>query len=181
MRILLISVASALIFCSTINPLIRFQYTDIQANEKGSLSFQTVNEHNDLVYYVEQLQFNRWVTIQEVTPHSEADTNNYVLDVQAAMHSGYNKFRIKRQPVNYVSRYSSVVEIKSTTEKVYYFKKGDNLYLSEKADYKLVDKNGMILKSGFGSSINITSLESGKYSLCVDNQVLQVRKSFITF
>jgi hypothetical protein len=154
-----------------------FNFTTIDLDTSGSLNFQTVHENKRELLYVEQYMWDNWKVVGEMESDG-LDTNNYSFKVET-LHSGLNRFRIRKESSRSLNKYSESVSYKSKVDKVYHFKKGSKILLSKRVDYLLYDENGVLLEEETGSVINVAKLLNGKYTLCFDNTKVEFKKSII--
>lgn len=158
-----------------------FEFIDVRVDTDGVIAWQTCHEDADLIYYVEQWVYNEWTVIKEIEPLGEEDTSLYAISVLEEMHSGDNTFRIKREPVNYISIISDEVTVESDLPKVYHFKKGNEITLSKRVKFFITNENGLLITEGFGSVIDLSDYDKGSYFICFDNQVAEIKKGGMSF
>ncbi len=159
-----------------IKPRPTFDLLSIDVNKDAVLTWGTKNELGSLPYIVEQFKWNKWVYIGEVTGDGSPKNNMYSFKITPT--SGENKFRVKQVGYGGLPRYSKEVVYTSLMDKPS-FKLEDgskSVSFSNETTFEVYDYYGNVLKKGFGSNVDISSLPKGKYYLCYDNQVSEIEK-----
>jgi hypothetical protein len=153
-----------------------FECTKISVDPDGTLRWTTTGETGKLPFVVETFVWNKWVKIGEVDGKGGAGPNEYTLRITP--HSSVNQLRVKQFDYSSQPNYSKPVkfcqsagpELKSSNFVRYIEFSGQTLY-------ELYDRNGNIVKRGFGSSIDCSGLQDGSYFLNYDNRSTGITKS----
>ncbi|MCQ2215267.1 MAG: hypothetical protein MJZ31_05020 [Bacteroidales bacterium] len=135
--------------------------------KNGVLTFKTTGETGSISFYIEQFRWNKWVRVGEVKGKGKNQPNSY--DVKVRTHSGPNKFRVRQTDGKKISVYSKEA-LEIVTAPAVTFKASDTqITFSAETMYEIYDQFGGIVFKGFGSTINISTLQKGKYYLNYDN------------
>ncbi len=136
--------------------------------KEDALLFTTSGETGSLPFYIEQYRWNKWVKVGEVRGKGHNQANYY--DVKIRTHSGANKFRVRQTTGNRkVQSYSKEVVTFNTTPKIEFKTSNTEITFSGETMYEVYDQFGGIVFKGYGKSINISTLQKGKYYLNYDN------------
>jgi hypothetical protein len=159
-----------------IKPRPTFDLLSIDINKDAVLSWGTKNELGSLPYIVEQFKWNKWVYVGEVSGDGTPQQHNY--NFKVTPNSGENKFRVKQVGFGGVPRYSKEVTYNSLMEKPSFKIEPDfkSVAFSNETIFEVYDYYGNVLKKGFGSTVDISGLGTGKYYLCYDNVVSEIDK-----
>lgn len=135
--------------------------------KNGVLKFSTTGETGSISFYIEQFRWNKWVRVGEVKGKGKNQPNSY--EVKVRTHCGANKFRVRQTDGKKINKFSKealeIVTVPAVT-----FKASDaQITFSAETMYEIYDQFGGIVFKGFGSTINISSLQKGKYYLNYDN------------
>jgi|TARA_R110002050_G_scaffold178948_1_gene312190 hypothetical protein len=155
-----------------LKPKSTFNTSQISFDKNGVLNWTTNNETGEMDYIVEQFRWNKWVKVGEVKGKGVPGAHKYSFKVTP--HSGANKARVKQVDYTGKPRYSPAAEFTSSVPEISLegktkfkdeiaFSNGETLY-------EIYDKYGNIVKRGFGSKANISTLEKGIYYLSYDNK-----------
>ena len=154
--------------------------TNCEIQDNGKLQWSAKENAKQVVYLVQQFRWNKWVSWDTLTGDELVDSATYSVSIRKYLHSGQNIFR--------VCAFAEGVEPKFS-EKVFYSEKdnGDILkrvFLQSASDsliefkqqtfYQLFDKNGDIVRSGYGNSFSRKGLDPGTYYLNYDNKTAPV-------
>ena len=143
--------------------------------EKSNVVWTTLNESGPLPFYVEQFRWSKWVTIGEVTGKGTLEQNTYTVPLR--LHSGENRIRIRQTDSRKISKFSREVTTRSNIKPVTYkIESNSQIVFSQPTMYEIYDYYGRIVFKGFGDSVNIGSLEKGRYHLNYDNSYEQFNK-----
>ncbi|MFT6717415.1 MAG: hypothetical protein ACJA0Q_002070 [Saprospiraceae bacterium] len=162
-----------------------FQISTIAVSKEGLLKWTTTGESGSLPYIVEQFRWNKWVKIGRVKGKGLQGKNNYTF--QTKPHSGPNKFRLKQVDHTRKPRYSKVAKlIRSKAPEVFITSDKDKIKNTLtfgsptgailETMYELVNKFGVLVKKGVGSTVDFTGLDKGEYWISYDNKVEKVKK-----
>ncbi|MBS1652888.1 MAG: hypothetical protein JSU07_12845 [Bacteroidetes bacterium] len=159
-----------------LKPKPTFEVLTIAVSPAGVLKWNTKNESGALPYIVEQYKWNKWIPIGEVDGIGTSDNHEY--SFQVTMHSGENKYRVKQKGLNSISKASPEATVSSKIEKPTFViaKAGGEMDFSSETAYEIYDNYGVVVKKGFGKTINIGNLSKSNYYLCFDNSVTEFKK-----
>ncbi|MCF8424629.1 MAG: hypothetical protein K9H41_09810 [Bacteroidia bacterium] len=159
-----------------LKPRATFEIVSININSAGFLQWTSKSESGSLPYVIEQFKWNKWVTVGEVQGIGSPDLHNYSFQIVA--HSGENSFRLKQVGIGITPKVSSVVTINSKIEKTHFMitKNHRAIQYSRETNFELFDAFGTIVKKGFGKQTDLNNIAKGKYYLCYDNQVSEIKK-----
>lgn len=159
-----------------LKPRATFEVVNININADGILQWKTKSESGSLPYVIEQFKWNKWVTVGEVQGIGSPELHTYSFQIIA--HSGENSFRIKQVGIGITPKVSSVVTLISKSDKTHYMitKNQRAIQYSSETNFELYDAFGSIVKKGFGKQTDLNNLVKGKYYLCYDNQVSEIKK-----
>lgn len=146
-----------------------FDIVKIEASPDGTLKWTAKNENTLMPFVIEIFRWNKWVKVGEVDAIGGTDENSYVAKVVA--HSGENKIRVKQVDYTSQPRTSKSVGFVSNAKYLTYSPKlvDSKLNLSGETMYEVYDKDGNIVKKGFGKQIDCKKLPRGHYYLNYDN------------
>lgn len=127
-------------------------------------------------FEIEQYRWEKWVRVGTVSPSDSISYNAYRSKV--IPHYGKNMFRIKlvdpkgniiySVPVKFSSKTPEVMLLKTTVDNIIEF--------SGTTMYQIYDEKGVKWLSGTGTSVDISTLASGKYWVNYDNKTELVKK-----
>jgi len=159
-----------------LKPRATFEIVSINLNSAGILQWTSKSESGSLPYVIEQFKWNKWVTVGEVQGIGSPDLHNYSFQIIA--HSGENSFRLKQVGIGITPKVSSVVTLNSKSDKIHFMITKDHraVQYSSETNFELYDAFGSIVKKGFGKHTGLNNLAKGKYYLCYDNQVSEIKK-----
>ena len=140
-----------------------------QTVDDHTFKFTMTHETNQQPFYVEQFKYQKWVTLGKVM--SKGTTGNNVYSFSVSNHSGVNTYRVKQRCAVKGYHYSEQVEYESKKEPVTFSLGGGQVNFSAPTDYEIYELSGSIVKSGFGTSVDISGLETKNYYLNVDNRL----------
>jgi len=154
-------------------PKSTFNIENISLNKSGTITWITSGEIGSLPFYVEQYKWNKWVRVATVNGSGTPEIHKYSAKVHFT--SGVNKFRVKQVDYTKKPRLSQVVTYKNLSAEIT-FKPGDGMKTSKEikfsapTDYEIFDYYGQLVKRGYASSVDVSSLKSGTYFLNYDNK-----------
>ena len=159
-----------------IKPRPTFDLLSIDINKDAVLSWGTKNELGSLPYVIEQFKWNKWVYVGEI--NGDGTPLQHLYNFKVTPNSGENKFRVKQVGYGGIPRYSKEVTYNSLMDKPSFKVSSDSksVSFSNETAFEVYDYYGNVLKKGFGSSVDISSLNKGKYYLCYDNVVTEIEK-----
>jgi len=151
-----------------IYPTSTFEIVDIALSPNGELVWTSNQESASIPYAVEQYRWNKWIKVGEVSGAGGSGEHQYSFN--SFLHSDENTFRISQLDYR-GNRYSQEVKIVSSRPAVQLVspKVTKTIDLSGETDYEMYSEFGLIIKSGRGSSIDVSKLFKGKYYLNYDN------------
>jgi hypothetical protein len=169
-----------------IKPTSTYAITSMTITPDGLFNFSTSNESGELPFIIQQKKWNKWVKVATLRGKGESGKNDY--SVKLKPHSGRNTFRIKQVDFTKKERFgpekrlirSSVKEVfignenpmKITKELVF----RDDTGLETSTFYEIFSTQGLIVKKGYGSKVNIVGLGNGSYFVNFDRKFGQVIK-----
>lgn len=159
-----------------LKPKPSFDVVSMNISNTGLLKWSTKNETGSLPYILEQFKWNKWVPVGEVQGIGTPELHEY--SFQMTMHSGENKYRLRQKGLNAVSRYSQEISAKSVINKPSYAfsKNNHSIDFSDETGFEVYDIYGSIVKRGFGKQARIDNLPKGKYYLCYDDTMTEIKK-----
>lgn len=157
-----------------LNPKSTFEVTEMVVDKDLTLKWSTRGEAGKLPYSIEQFRWNKWVKIGEVSGMGTAELNSYSFKV--VPHSGKNKYRVKQVDYTGQPKFSKTLEYAGPGVVVSFspakVSKEITFYADDKpieTMFEIYDQFGNIVKRGFASVIDATSLSKGVYYLNYDN------------
>lgn len=158
-----------------LNPRATFVIENMAINN-DQLTWSTSKESGSLPFIVEQYRWNKWVKVGEVDGKGSIASNSYTTTIRN--HSGENKFRVKQVDYRNKPRYSEELKNTSAKPEVTYGpnKIVDNIAFSAATLYEIYDEYGGIVFKGYGSDVNITGIEKGRYYINYDNKMERFTK-----
>ncbi len=159
-----------------LEPKPTFETAEIEVDDNGLLTWQTVNEQGRLPFIVQQYKWNKWVSIGEVMGKGTSTQNTY--SFQTTPISGINKFRVIQKTYEGGNRTSPAAEYISSREPVAftYDRKAKAVVFSMETNYELYNVYGQIIKRGFGDSADLGNLPKGEYYISYDSRTEKFEK-----
>jgi hypothetical protein len=153
----------------SLKPTPTFETIDIKVREDGFLEWITKNEQGSLPYIIQQYKWNKWVDIGVVQGNGSSTLNNYAFFVD--FNSGINKFRVIQLDQTGKIKKSTSAEIESSKQQLSFVfnRKTKDIVFSGETNFEIHDEYGNLVKKGFGTSTNISSITNGLYWLSYDN------------
>ncbi|MEI7595607.1 MAG: hypothetical protein WCK02_07665 [Bacteroidota bacterium] len=144
-----------------------------QDKKTDEISFTMVKQLSKLPYTIEQYRWKRWIEVQKIDVVF-ADTAVYKF--KPVLHSGANLFRVKQTSNRGNTCYSADIKARSMLKEVtfLYDKKALTLTFSIETKYEIYDKKGVLVKSGFAKTIELSDISRDAYFLNYDNESIQV-------
>lgn len=130
---------------------------------KGNiLTWSAKNESGSLPYYIEQFKWNKWVRVGEVQGKGSSETHTYKFELTP--YSGENRVRVKQVDYTKKPRYSKEVTYASSMNSVTFspVNPAEEIVFSKPTQYEIFDRYGSKVKTGYGSTIDVTALEKGQ-------------------
>lgn len=163
-----------------------FVVTASSVSKDGTLTWETKDESGSLPYVIEQFRWNKWIKIGEVKGKGLAGPNKYSFKTKP--HSGPNKFRLKQVDFTRKARLSKVIKlIRSSTPEVMITTAdlskvkttidfGTPTGAATETMYEVVTDAAVLVKKGFGSTIDVSTLKKGNYYLFYDTKMVAFTK-----
>jgi hypothetical protein len=152
-----------------IYPTSTYEVLDILVQSNGDLMWRTEKESAAIAFAVEQYRWNKWSKIGEVPGKGAPGEHGY--SFATFLHSGENKFRVSQLDYR-GNRYSKEVTITSSRPEVRLLsaKVSKTIDFSAETEYEMYSEFGVLIKSGRGTSVDVSKLFKGRYYLNFDNQ-----------
>lgn len=159
-----------------LEPRPTFEILDIQIDQSGLLTWETLNEQGKLPFIVQQYKWNKWVSVGEVMGKGTSTKNSY--SFQTLPVSGDNRFRLAQKSYEGSSRTSPSVEYANDKSPVTYEydKRLKALVFSAETNYELYNLYGQIIKRGFGTTADMSKLPKGTYYISFDSITTKFEK-----
>ena len=138
----------------------------------GTYTWTTTNETGELAYIVEQKRWNKWVKVGEVMGNGRPGEHTYSFKVTP--HSGENTFRVKQVDLTKRARFSEAVKFTDPSVAPVTWspaKPKDVITFSASTLYEVYDQYGNIVKRGYGTSVDVSTLKKDLYYLNYDNKM----------
>ncbi|MDG1841979.1 MAG: hypothetical protein P8I93_06500 [Crocinitomicaceae bacterium] len=152
-----------------------FELSEIKIIDNKKLEFKTVKEQGKLPFLIEQYKWDKWVKVGEVQGNGSPSTQSY--SYMLSPHSGENKVRVsqidntnKKRPSKAITFESNVLEIYKSPTKVKTTISFSSKGIKSKTHFEIFDAYGNVLKQGYSSLVNCTSLVNGLYYINYDNK-----------
>lgn len=152
----------------SIKPHSTFEIGSIEV-KNNILSWTTSGESGSLPFIVEQFKWNKWVNVGEVAGEGTAEKHEYKFKLSP--YSGENKVRVKQVDYTNRPRYSESVTYNPQVPPVKFEPKrpDSQINFSANTGYEIFNMYGVLVKTGFGNSVNVSDLEKGEYYLNYDS------------
>ncbi len=153
-----------------LQPLSTFEITEITLDNKGRLTWTSVDENGSLAFRIEQFRWNKWVTIGEVQGKGTKAENTYTFKVD--LNSGRNKVRVSQKDyTNNIRRSDPIVAFRDTYAPVRFIYNApkDVIVFNENTRYEIFNEYGVLIKKGYGSKVDLATLKQGSYFVNYDN------------
>ena len=169
-----------------LRPTSTYVITSMSITSNGLLTFSTSNESGELPFIVEQKRWNKWIKVGTVKGKGNTGINEY--QVKLKPHSGKNTFRIKQIDFSRKPRYSQEKRlIRSAVKEVFIaneniLKISQSIMFTDDAGnevstmYEIFNRTGLLVKTGFGSEVDLSDLKKGDYFINYDNKMDQIKK-----
>jgi hypothetical protein len=156
-----------------LKPKPTFEVLTMNITGDGTFEWTTKNEMGSLPFIVEHFKWNKWVAVGEVEGAGTPGKHTYAFKV--IMHSGENKIRVRQRGFNSATKVSPEMVVKSELEKPTYTMLKNRITFSKNTSFEIYDIYGMIVKTGFGKLVTTDKMKKGKYYLCYDNEVTEIK------
>ncbi len=137
----------------------------------GVYRWTATNETGELPFVVEQKRWNKWVKVGEVMGVGRPGEHKY--EFKVTPHYGENTFRVKQVDLTRRARYSEAVKYTDASVQPVTWgpvKPKEEIVFSANTLYEIYDQYGNIVKRGYASRIDITTLKKDLYYLNYDNK-----------
>ena len=161
-----------------LKPLSTYELLEMSLEFGDMLQFKTSGESSQLLFYVQQFRWGKWVDIAEVNGNGGPGNQQY--SVRVYPHHGENKFRVYQN--DHLHRFIISKENKFKVEKDSIVieskikKVKSNIKFSGDTYFLIQNEYGEVIKKGFANEIDVAGLEKGKYYLRYDNTWLEFMK-----
>ena len=155
-----------------LKPKSTFDIVAQSISPEGTYKWTSTNETGELPYFVEQKRWNKWVKVGEVMGIGRPGEHTYSFKVTP--HSGENTFRVKQVDLTKRSRFSEVVRYTDASVGAVTWgpvKPKDVITFSGNTLYEIYDQYGNIVKRGYASSVDVTTLKKDLYYLNYDSKM----------
>lgn len=161
------------------HPICQYSIFAIKIEQDSMLTWTSAEQNGKFIYIVEQFRWNKWVKLGEVESRNGFDTVSYSFNLNKYFTSGSNKFRVK--VVNASENiYSQAAEIEKP-DLVKSFKAQDAAYyrknpveFERETMWEIFDKDGNMIKKGYGKIVVVKDLKHGSYFLCYENMIVEL-------
>lgn len=141
----------------------------------SQLIFKTLNERDTYPFYVDRWINESWVTVSEIYGKGGIDTNTYKISIETLFY-GMNKFRIKKETGWEYYVFSNPLSFFHKNDKIYPFVEDHKILFSDTAFYRLETRDGGYINRGYSSSLDVSQLDKGTYTLWYNNRKTFFRK-----
>lgn len=152
-----------------------FKFVVNQASN-NSIDWTTQGENAVGTFVIEQEIYHpdktiTWEELKRVPGKGGLTMNSY--SIAPAHFPGENNYRIRYDSPERESVYSVLIKYTSTKTPITFYPVSvtTKITLSEPTIYQISDRNGRVIKSGSGSSIQCQELRPGEYFLHIQNRV----------
>lgn len=154
-----------------LKPKSTFDILNQNIGTDGVYHWTATNETGELPYIVEQKRWNKWVKVGEVMGSGRPGEHAY--EFKVTPHQGENTFRVKQVDLTRRARFSA--DVKYTDPSVLPVTWGpvkpkEEIVFSANTLYEIYDQYGNIVKRGYASRIDISTLKKDLYYLNYDNK-----------
>lgn len=155
-----------------LKPKSTFDIVKQEVASDGTYRWTTSNETGELPFIVEQKRWNKWVKVGEVMGVGRPGEHSY--EFKVTPHYGENFFRVKQTDLTRKARFSETVTFTDPRVQPVTWgpvKPKEEIVFSANTLYEIYDQYGNIVKRGYASKIDITSLKKDLYYLNYDNKM----------
>ncbi len=158
-----------------------FEIKALKISKDGLLSWTASEEHGSLPYYVEQFVFDKWIVVNKIDGVGTPVPNSY--SVPVVLNTGENIFRLRQKGYDKISRFSNSINYYSKKKSVNYevIHKNQVISFSDDTYFVIYNPFGVIVKQGYGNSVDISSYSKGYYCLVYDNKLGGFEKKKVLF
>ena len=179
-RIPLVIIAFFISVCSFAQSVPTQIFIKCQLQAGGQICWSAKEDSAEMVYLVQQFRWNKWVNWDTIIGETQTDVAAYSVNVSKYFHSGENVFRICPFTNGKVLKFSEKIiypgeNFGELLEQVVYPSKTDDLIqFKRETYYELYDKNGDVVRQGYGKSFSRKGLDGDVYYLNYDNKTTSV-------
>jgi hypothetical protein len=158
-----------IIFAPPVTRHLLFEIVKLEIKD-SVLCWTTKNESGVRTFIIEQYRWNKWMAVGEVDGRGLPTETAY--EFKPAFHSGHNLFRLKQVDGNLKPHLSETVRFLNMNKPLKISEVDQRkriICISGETHYELYDAGGNIVKKGFGSTIDCSNLDKGRYYLNYDN------------
>ena len=155
-----------------LKPKSTFDILSQSVGTDGVYRWTATNETGELPYVVEQKRWNKWVKVGEVMGMGKPGEHKY--EFKVTPHSGENTFRVKQVDLTRRARFSEGVKYTDASVQPVTWgpvKPKDEIVFSANTLFEIYDQYGNIVKRGYASKIDISTLTKDLYYLNYDNKI----------
>ncbi len=157
-------------------PKSTFVLKELGCSPEGKVSWSTTEESGRLNFRIEQYKWNKWIVVGEVTGTGIPELSEYTFNILP--HSGENMIRLTQIDNTGQKRVTEAVEFDCNTikepslevirgKKIIEFKANGQ---RTKTKYEIFDTYGNIIKKGYNSIVDFSTLTKGIYHVNYDNK-----------
>lgn len=155
-----------------LRPKSTFDIVKQEVTPDGTYKWTTTNETGELPFIVQQKRWNKWIRIGEVP--GEGTPGQHTYSFKVIPHSGENIFRVKQEDSSRRSRFSenTTYTDASVAPVTWSYDRGKKMiHMSQGSLYEIYDQFGNIVKRGYTTDIDVSTLDKGLYYLNYDNKM----------
>lgn len=159
-----------------LNPKSTFEIVTMSIEKDLTFKWSTKGEAGKLPYSIEQFRWNKWVKVGEVEGNGTAELNSYSFKV--VPHSGKNQYRVKQVDYTGQPKFSKTLDYPSSSPVITFSPAKVSKEISffdgstpAETMFEIYDQFGNIVKRGFASTVDCSTLTKGVYYLNYDNKM----------
>lgn len=155
-----------------LKPKSTFDVVFQEVDKDGVYRWTTTNETGELPFIIEQKRWNKWIKVGEVMGVGTPGEHGY--EFKVTPHYGENTFRLKQVDLTKKPRFGPAVKYTDPTIAQVTWspdKPKDEITFSAPTLYEIYDLYGNIVKRGYGTSVDVSTLKKDKYYLNYDNKL----------
>ena len=159
-----------------LNPKSTFEIVSMSVEKDLTFKWSTKGEAGKLPYAIEQFRWNKWVKVGEIEGVGTAELNSYSFKV--VPHSGKNQYRVKQVDYTGQPKFSKTLDYMSSSPVVTFSPAKVSKEISffdgstpVETMFEIYDQFGNIVKRGFASVVDASTLTKGVYYLNYDNKM----------
>ena len=155
-----------------LKPKSTFDILSQSVGTDGIYRWTATNETGELPFIVEQKRWNKWIKVGEVMGVGKPGEHKY--EFKVTPHQGENTFRVKQVDLTRRARFSEAVKYTDASVQPVTWspaKPKDEIIFSANTLFEIYDQYGNIVKRGYASKIDISTLKKDLYYLNYDNKI----------